>query len=290
VPNVVTPGYFETMGIPLTAGRDFNASDSDGAERVVIIGASLAERLFPGQNPLGQRIAHYGWFGPLPVVVIGVAGDVRRSGLSAAFGGEAYLPMAQYRHPGSDLVIRFEPDRATASAVDIQRWLEVADPELVVDIVRPFSVGLDRSVQRERGKGKGERRLAITLAAFAATAALLAVLGVFGLVSHVTTQRWREFGIRLALGSPRLRIIGLVLGAGLGWIALGVSLGGLAMLAYGRWVAREIGAGGAVSLQAFCASAALLTSCALAACMVQCSAPSERRPHSRYATTDAVAA
>jgi hypothetical protein len=168
--------------------------------------------------------------------------------------------MAQYRHPGSNLVIRFEPDRATASAVDIQRWLEVADPELVVDIVRPFSVGLDRSVQRER-------RLAITLAAFAATAALLAVLGVFGLVSHVTTQRWREFGIRLALGSPRLRIIGLVLGAGLGWIALGVSLGGLAMLAYGRWVAREIGAGGAVSLQAFCASAALLTSCALAACI-----------------------
>ncbi|HEY6807893.1 MAG TPA: ABC transporter permease [Gemmatimonadales bacterium] len=214
----VSPGYLETMGIPLVSGRRLDAHDGAGAPAVALISASLARSQFAGRDPLGQRL-RVGPSGPLTIV--GVVGDVRQLSLAVPRTDAVYVPATQW--PIADRVVSYVVAgrgavASLAPAVRAAIWS--VDPDQ--PIVRVAT--LDGLVAATAA----ERRFALTLfEAFALAALMLAAAGIHGLLSGRVAERTREIGVRAALGASRRRIVGLVLGQGLTLVAVGI-LGGLA--------------------------------------------------------------
>jgi putative ABC transport system permease protein len=237
--NVVAPGYFKTMGMPLLRGRDFDATDVRGGRRVMIISQAMAERYFPGEDPIGKRVdwgirtgedeAKSEWR-----EVIGIVGDVRKRGQSREIPDESYVPFQQLTVPWMTFVVK-TAGRPQTDAVfqSIPETILSVDPEQAL-----FSrKTLDEVVAASLGP---ERFTTILLGSFAAAALLLATLGIFGLVSYTTNQRTRELGIRLALGSSPERIIGVVMRDGMRLLAIGLGLGLLGAFFVGRMIANNV--------------------------------------------------
>ncbi|MEO8183489.1 MAG: ABC transporter permease [Deltaproteobacteria bacterium] len=140
VPTVVRPGFFETLRIPLLAGRDFETADSPQGQRVVIINETLRASLFPDQSPIGQRLRSDFWkhleppvaANEEPAEIIGVVGDVRRYGLQVAAGSQAFFPYSQYMPRTADVIVRFETAREAALAKQLPNWLRELEPELPI--------------------------------------------------------------------------------------------------------------------------------------------------------------
>ncbi|MEO8140085.1 MAG: ADOP family duplicated permease [Gemmatimonadota bacterium] len=226
----VSPGYLETMGIPLIRGRDMTAADDSAASPVMMINATMAKRLFPAIDPLGQRVRVGGDDSPFRTIV-GIVGDVRQQGLDV--GGEAQVYMPSVQNPFADsrmvLVVRGRADDPTALVPAVREALRGIDPAVPIATVSTMTSYVSQNA--------ATRRFAMTLFQLFGVAALsLAALGLYGVLAASVIERTREIGIRSALGATRWRILAQVADSALRLTGLGVgiglvgALGGTAML------------------------------------------------------------
>jgi predicted permease len=213
-----TPGYFQTLQIPLKRGRDFTAHDDLHSSHVAIVSENLVRLFWPeyphGQDPIGQRLEM--GIDPQPAEVIGIAADVHQS-RDENPRPEIYLPCFQKPTESAMLIMRTNDD-PLAFAEAVRREVLAMDRDQPVSEVTTMDDVVDVS--------EGQRRLMMRLlGTFAGAAALLAVIGLYGVISYSVLQRTREIGIRRALGAPRSYIVSHVLGQGLTLSLAGVLLG-----------------------------------------------------------------
>jgi putative ABC transport system permease protein len=230
--RVVLPRYFETMRLPLVAGRDFTDADRLGAPDVVIVSQYLADTYFPGENALGKRIrvSHSaGW-----QTIVGITRHVVRSDWQDHPEEEAYLPLLQ--------VVQYHNDASPAAGYLSYVVRTSGEPSAVIPALRrtvrelsttaPVSdVFVMTDVIHEATMGA--RFVLTLLGVFAAIAWLLAAVGIYGVMSHSVATRRHEIGIRMTLGATRARIVGHVLGEGMTVTAIGVIAGAAGALLFG---------------------------------------------------------
>jgi putative ABC transport system permease protein len=214
----VSPGYFETMGIPLQRGRLLDAHDMTGTPAPVVISDSFAKRKFPDQDPIGQRL-HFGPQEQTWDIVVGVVGDVKQTSLAMSQTDAVYITTTQW--PWADkalsLVVRSRGD-AAALAPAIRNAVWSVDKDQPIVRVATMDDLLAASA--------AERRFALILfEAFGIVALVLAATGIYGVLSGSVTERIREIGVRLALGASRGNILALVVRQGMTLTGLGVVIG-----------------------------------------------------------------
>jgi predicted permease len=216
--SAATLDYLKVMQIPLLAGRWISSHDRANTESVVVIDQKLAHKYWPAGNPLGQRLklrisASDPW-----ATVIGVVGNVRSSSLEEDTGdGMRYYPYAQQSNWAASFVVRTggNPD---LFAQTLHRAVAAADSTQTIFEIGPLQSRVNASL--------ASRRLIVwLLTAFSGLALLLALIGIYGLISYVTVQRTNEFGIRMALGAQRGQVIGLVMKSAVVWVGIGLVIG-----------------------------------------------------------------
>lgn len=222
--QAVSGSYFRTMGIPLLRGRTFTENDTEDAPRVVIVGKSFAERLWPGEDAIGKRIISYGyrydedrraeW-----QTVVGLVADARYQEIDRA-RLDVYVPYQQSPLVPGNLVVRTigEPLAVIDSVSNIAKEI---DPELQIGDVRTMETVIDRELMPWRFN-------TTLLTVFAGSAFFLAALGVFGLVAHSVTQRTHEIGLRMALGARAEDVLRLIVREGMRVVLAGL-VGGLGL-------------------------------------------------------------
>ncbi|HEV1992894.1 MAG TPA: ABC transporter permease [Candidatus Acidoferrum sp.] len=262
--RVVGPDYFDTMNIPLRAGRLFNAQELTVEKHVTIINQAFADRYLHGVNPLGQKAAIY--MKSLvenqlqPSEIIGVVGDVHQMGLDTAPEPTVYWPHPELVYSGMTILVRTSNDPfALASAARTE--LQQLDPELPLAGVATMDQLLADSLSRSRFT-------MLLLGIFSAVALVLAAVGIYGLIAYSVTQRTQELGIRIALGAQRRDVLRLVLAQGTRLTLLGVAVGVLAALAFSRLLATLLFGVSATDPLTFAGVAGLLAFVALLACFI----------------------
>jgi putative ABC transport system permease protein len=224
-----SPGYFETIGIPLLRGRTFNFADTGDAPWVVIINQAMARRYWGEQDPVGQRL-RFG--GKVWRTVIGVVGDVLHEGLERAANAEMYVPFTQAPNVESGPTIVIHTAIApTAVAADLRSAVSAIDAAIPIDQIETMEQFVSVSVAQPRF------RTAI-LVAFSILALLMASIGIYGVMNYFVIQRTLEFGIRLSLGATQSDILRLVLGRATVLIGVGLCLGLLGSVFLVRLIAK----------------------------------------------------
>ena len=252
----VSEGYFDAMGIPLRRGRDFTRGDAIGAPPVAVVNELLAKKIFPGQDPIGRELQPFGPEGPR-FTIVGVVGDARQASLDGEQTMQLYLAARQGPRRDGTIVVR-GPEEPTVLAATLRESIRAVDPQLAVNGIRPMRQVISESVARPRFA-------TLLLGTFATCALLLAMVGIYGVVSHGVTQRQGEFGIRSALGARPADLLRDVLGAALGRTGLGLAIGlaGAAVLA--RFLVSQLPGAKGVDPLVLAAVALLLGGVALAA-------------------------
>lgn len=254
----VNPDYFRTMGVPLTAGRIFSEADRD--RKVALMSVLTAQRMWPGQNPIGKRFRMGGNDSSPLIEVVGVVGDVRGVSLNRAPSLTTYLPYWQRSYHQASLVVKTPMNPSSISSA-IRSAIRQIDPELPVPAFRTMDEIVSSSV--------AQRRFQMQLVLlFAAAALLLASLGIYGVVSYSVTQRTSELGIRLALGAPRTSILRLVVRQSLTPVALGLVAGLAASIALGRLLTNLLFGVGATDPVTMSGVILVLGAVALVACYI----------------------
>jgi putative ABC transport system permease protein len=226
--RVITPGYLTASGIPLLEGRDFDDRDRGERTSAVLLSESLAKELFPDQSAVGERIAEFG-------EIVGVVGDIRAQGYEREVQPTFYVPLAQapmMMAPIFDrmgIVVAVATNDSEAAAAGLRAALSALDPNLALDELQTMEERLASSVARPRF-------YAAVMAVFAVLALLLAVVGLYGVLSYVVTRRTRETGVRIALGAARGQVVGSALWSGVRLALLGVVLGVAGAFALQRFV------------------------------------------------------
>jgi putative ABC transport system permease protein len=262
--RVVTPRYFEAMGIPLLAGRDFAETDTKRAPNVALINEIFAQRHFPGENPLGQRIKLQGQERD-PLLIVGVVGNVRSFSLAEPPTPEAYVPflqdpLSQTYQRSMTIVARTNADTG-AVAGPLRAALTAQDKSLPIYALKPMTEYLRDSLSRQRFN-------LILLSVFGVGALALAAVGVYGVISCGVAQRTHEIGIRLALGAGRRDVLRLILTQGLKLVLLGVVIGLGAAFALSRWMETLLFGVRPTDPQTFAGIALLLIFIAMLACWI----------------------
>jgi putative ABC transport system permease protein len=223
-----SPGYFQTMRIPVLKGRDFSEHDTVNTPLVVVINETMARKYWPNEDPLGKRLLSPGNRMP-PAEVIGVVGDIKHFGLDDH--AEEYVYTSAIQTPGNSMfvVVRTATDPVSMTAT-LRKEVQSLDKELPVFDVKPMEQRITESA--------GSRRLVMfLLGIFAIVALLLASVGIYGVMAYAVTQRTHEIGIRMALGARRGDILRLVIRQGMLLVLLGVTLGLLVSFAVTRFMA-----------------------------------------------------
>ena len=259
---VVSAGYVPTMHIPIVRGRNFSATEAaDTAGRVALVSAALAQRMWPGVDPIGKHIRVGGLQGD-DRLVIGVTGNVRHRGLDATSTLQWYVPERQW--PAADnqemLIVRTAGDPAALS-IAVRNAVAAIDPtQPIVKIATMDQVIATSTAQR---------RLALVLfAAFAVAALLLAVAGIYGVLAGSVAERTREIGVRSALGATPGDIVALVVGEGGRLSALGIILGIGGSIVLTRYLRTLLFGVGPTDPTTFAGVVALLGFVTVAACMI----------------------
>jgi putative ABC transport system permease protein len=214
--NVVGPRFFATLGIPLMHGRDFASQDRENTSPVVVLNATAAQLHFPDGEPIGQRISVDGADGPWREIV-GIVRDSQYASLTQGAVPVAYLPLAQNHETGVVLYVRASvPPGSLATA--LRHEIQKVEPNLPVPDIRTMSETVGTSLYPARMG-------AWLLSAFGGLALLLAVVGIYGVLSFTIARRTREMGIRLALGAGSRRVFLLVVRDGMCLVGLGAAIG-----------------------------------------------------------------
>jgi putative ABC transport system permease protein len=232
--GAVTPSYFQTLRIPLVAGRLFNEFDHETSAEVVLISAATAKQYWPGENPVGQRVRvvwEQRWR-----TIAGVVGDVRQYDLTGKtpdyIKGAFYMPYPQStsldrKLPAAMTLILRTAANAPQVAGELRRLVASVNPDLPVSEVSTLEAAVAASTAPSRS-------LMWLFVSFGGAALLLAAIGAYGVVSYSTAQRTYEIGVRMAFGATPRRIFGLVLGQSFRLVSAGLALGMLASLALTR--------------------------------------------------------
>ncbi len=208
-----TPDYFKTMRIPLKAGRLFTDFDGPDATPVAIVNETMAAQIFPGENPIGQRLVLYG----RAREIVGVIGAVKHQGFSRDARPEMVLPNRQFQLGGMTIVARSRLEPSVVAAT-ITREVHAIDPELPVSRVQTMDQFQSASVAQPRFR-------ALLFAGFASLAMALALVGVYGVMSFTVSQRTREIGVRIALGASRQDVVWMVVRHGMMLAGIGIVAG-----------------------------------------------------------------
>ena len=256
----VTPGYFETMRVPVLKGRSFTDRDRENAPRVVVVNEALARRYWPDEEVLGKRLGFnesekQDWY-----EIIGIVGNVKHDRLDSKPKPELFFAYRQYPRNFMTLVVRASSEPANLSAAVRDQVLALDKDQPVFDI-KTMGERMSRSVA-------ASRFVMTVLAAFSALALVLAAVGVYGVMSYAVSQRTREIGIRMALGAEARDVMKMVVGQGLALTLAGVAAGVAGAVVLTRLMGSLLFEVSATDWLTFILVALLLTGVALVACFV----------------------
>jgi putative ABC transport system permease protein len=256
--NIVSPGYFRLMGVPILRGREFAETDSAQTSPVAVVSETFARQAWPGEEAIGRLFRYKGqdrW-----LTVVGVVADMRHGSFTELPRAQAYTPHEQDPKIFACVLARTSGE-PLALARPIREAIWSVDPDQPVWKVRT----MESLLETARGPA---RALGSLLGAFAAVAIFLAGVGLYGVLSGIVAQRTREIGIRVALGAPTTRVVALVVGRGMALtgLAIGVGLAGAAGLS--RLMSSVLFGVRPLDPLTFAGAAAMLALVALAACYV----------------------
>lgn len=260
----ISPDYFRAMGIGVKAGRDFTEADDRTRPGVAIINERAAQLYWPGENPIGKRLNMdtpeetklYGkgvWR-----EIVGVIGNVKLLELNADFRPEIYTPMSQTPSANMALVVR---GKASSESLinSIRQAVSGVDPNQPIRRAQLIETAISRSVAPQRF-------IAVLLAIFAGLAIILAMVGIYGVMSYAVAQRTQEIGVRMALGAGRMDVLRMILGDGMRLAGAGVALGLVGSLLITKVLASLLYGVSSTDVNTFAVVSLLLIAVALIAC------------------------
>ena len=257
----ITPGFLETMRIPLLRGRDISSADAATAPQALLISQTTARLMWPGEDPIGKRVKLGGVDQPWWTVV-GVTGDVRHVGLDTLPDLQMYVPHQQWPYPDGLMVFVIRTGGAPAAISSAaQQAIHSIDATQPISRIMPLQNYVGLSVQ-------GRRFALILIGAFAAIALALSVVGIYGVTAYSVAQRTREIGIRVALGAQRGELRGLLLRQGMLLVGCGVVAGVLASFALTRFLASMLFDVQPTDPLTFASVVVLLVAVSAAACFI----------------------
>jgi putative ABC transport system permease protein len=278
----VSPDYFKTMNIPVVEGRAFTDQDREGAPRVAIIDEMMAAKFFPGQSAVGKRIRlggappQNGMAPPPWMEIVGVVKHVRHYGANETARVELYRPYFQLPIPvdsplaqgqpvtfnrSMNLAVRSASSNPAALTGSIRQAVQEIDQELPISAVQPMNDIVEQTISPQRFA-------TWMLGLFAASALLLAALGIYGVMAYSVTQRTHEIGIRMALGAERRDVLRMVVGQGMKLAVIGVAVGLVGAFAATRAMSTLLFGVNASDPLTYGGVAVLLTAVALLACLL----------------------
>jgi predicted permease len=226
--RVISGDYFRTMGIPVLRGRTFNERDLIGKPWRIIISQRLADRLWPGEDPVGQQALLWKGQSDFPAEVIGVAGNQRERGLDSDPTLTVYLSAYGYGPHPTEFVVHTAAGMSVVST--LRSILKEVDPSLPLADVQTLDEVVAKSVAPRRFN-------MLLLMIFAAIALLLAMIGVYGVLAYAVAGRTAEIGLRVALGAGPRSVLALIIGQGMRPILAGIAIGLLGALGLSRLIA-----------------------------------------------------
>ena len=258
--RVITGGYLKAMGIPLLRGRDFTPQDVIAKPWRVIISRRLAEQQWPGEDPVGRTLLLWKGQNDNQAEVIGVAGDTREWGLALDPALTVYLPYYDAGISPVNFVIHTTASTGTITTL-LRKALSELDSSLPVSQVQTMEEIVNESVA-------GRRFIMLLLASFAAVALILALAGVYGVLSYAVSRRTSEIGVRLALGAKQGQVLRLIVAQGMRPVLLGLVIGTGIAFGLTRLMASMLFGVGATDPVTFAGVALLLVGAAIAACWI----------------------
>ena len=256
--TMVTPDYFATLEIPLLQGRHFTAQDKSDAPLVIVVNDTFAERIWPGENPIGKRLRI--GFEKKQREVIGVVGTIKQTTLNAEERPAMYLPHLQAATPGLTLLVRTRGEPLSMAAA-VRQEVRALDKDVPVTQVQTMEKVLGASVAQPRFS-------MLLVGLFAGLALVLSAVGIYGVMAYAVSRRAHEIGVRMALGAGANQVLKLVLKDGMTLAFAGIAVGLLGAFALTRLMASLLFGIGAKDPLTFVTVAAFLAFVAFIACYI----------------------